>query len=190
MNPWGTYRLGASEKAVLVYSDPLNHSSVVPEQARYCIYILNISQVDNLVREIGTRSIHFTGCNITQRISPTTKRQRIIWNSSNRVERGEKLKNATKLINYLMETQLNDDDDADDDADDDTDGDANGEADEDADSDYELGADTGSSDSDIGSDEDASEEGSELEGSNVTESDEYFEEDDSYSENERTSDSD
>jgi hypothetical protein len=186
MNPWGTYRLGASEKAVLVYSEPLDHSAVVPEQARYCIYILNMSQVSNLVREIGTRSIHFTGCNITQRISPTTKSQHIFWNSSNRVERGEKLKNASKLVNYLKETLLNDDDDADDD----TDGDANGEADGDADSDYELGTDTGSSDSDIGSDEDASEEGSELEGSNVTESDEYFEEDDSYSENERTSDSD
>jgi hypothetical protein len=171
MNPWGTYKLGASEKAILAYSDPLGRSSVA-EQARYCVYILDFSQVGDLVRELSTGSIHFTSCNITQRISPTSAK-RTDRNSSNCIKRGEHLKNATKLLNYLTETLLRKDYDAD------TDGDPNSE--------YELASDTSSSGSGISSEEDASEEGSASEGNNVTESDEYSEEDGSYSENERTS---
>lgn len=155
MNPWGTYRLGGSEKAILAYADPLRgFSKKVAEQARYCIFFLDFIQVDDVVRDLARGSTQFAFCNITQKISPTSTK-RIDWNSSNRIKHGEHLKNATKLLDYLTETLLRKD------SDDDTD--------ENSDSEYELGSDTDSGDGSVGSENEASEEGSESEGVNVTE---------------------
>ena len=137
------------------------------EQARYCIYILDYTQVGDLIMELTKGFFCFASCNITQKVSPTSAK-RIDWNSSNNINYGEHLKNATKLLIYLRETLLCKD--------------SNDDADEDSNSD--------SDDSSINSEEDATDEDNALEDHYVTDDDDHLEDDDSYSEYKRTSDSD
>lgn len=145
------------------------------EQARYCIYILDYTQVGDLIMELTKGFFCFASCNITQKVSPTSAK-RIDWNSSNNINYGEHLKNATKLLIYLRETLLCKD------SNDDADGDSNSE--------HNLGSNTDSDDSSINSEEDATDEDNALDDHYVTDDDDHLEDDDSYSEYKRTSDSD
>jgi len=106
-NPWTTYNISRSEKAIAAYSTN-RYRNVVPETAVCCIYILDRMQITSLVEDLASGRTTFQYCFVTQRLSPSSGKS-IDWNVSYNTTRGNGLKKVDKLLEFLTATIFQDD---------------------------------------------------------------------------------
>ena len=106
-NPWTTYSIVPTEKAVAVYSKNANEVSI-PERARCCIYIFDRMQVSRLVKDLRLRRLSFRYCYVTERLATA---KAIDWNVSRDISRGKYLRKAEGLVDHLTGTLFEDESD-------------------------------------------------------------------------------